>query len=936
MGRLAGVLGIAIALAAVGVLFFAEELGLLGEDDAHDTLFQPEGEGDDASAVLQGNPGTGPTAAEIEAAKRAEREAVEAAQVVVKPSEGVHGRVTDGSGTALADVTVSLAPRPKVFRQWGAPPTPTATGKTNESGEFIVGPAPEKGPVLIRAERVGYAATMALVPRRGTRVDLVLDQGGRLRVRVLDNAGEVVAGASVLHQVGWGWEAILSHGTTNEEGEILFESVPTGSGSLVVSAKGHAAARLSDVGTTPGEEEARTVLLEEPKEVSGRVIDASTNMPVDAATIQVHYPNLSMLEPTEEVQTDEDGRFKMKVDVNVGEQVQFRVSHEAYAAQRVTRNVQTETDVTFKLAEAGEALEGTVVDDSRRPVSGAKVVYFGLGAGGEDAPETVTDGQGQFTLPLPPWSVNGVQLLAVADGQGMGLTWLRVKQKPGTRRKPVEIKLTGGGTIEGTVTGRDGEPTEGALVKVVVDGQASQRLLGPQSNPWGIMNVLNEGRFLDPTAVTDATGRYTISGVPPLAYRIEARHGLEEARTEEAITVASGAIMTADVQLGEGGTIEGYVMDSEERPVAGAMVSARPQDRRGRAWGMRQPTARVQADGRFVLRGVGDFDYQLWVSASGYGGASEKNVRRGSRDVRITIKKLGWIEGQVQDEGGVFRGTFRIHVKRIGQRNNSRGWYGGRNQFTFNTDDGRFVVRGQQAGEYEVRASTPDGLISLQQEKVTVVNGQGTPEVRLRMSPGATVRGRITNEATGEPVSGAWVSFSARSGSSQDDSSGATSGGARANAKGEYQVRGLGGGAYTVSVSSPSGMNWSVALDLQFGETRRLDLVQRQPGSIHIMVTDPEGRPIPEARPNVRSENGNWVWPNWNALRRDGLMGNGVTWQMLNQTDEGGINIRYHIPPGRYEIGVTKSGYKLQGEKAWVAVGSGQQPEITLVMEKTQ
>ncbi len=614
MGRLGAVLGIAIAVAAVGLLFFAEELGLLGDDDAHNTLFQSEGGGDEA-ATLHGNPGSGPTAAEIAATKRAEREAAEAARVAVKPGEGVHGRVMDGNGTPLEGVSVGLAPRPKVFKQWGAPPTPTATGRTNEAGEFLIGPAPSSGGILVRAEKVGYAATVALVSRRGTRVDLVLDKGGILRVRVLDHAGDVVVGAGVLHQVGWGWEAILSHGKTNEEGEILFESVPTGSGSLVVSARGHAATRLSDVGTTPGEEESRTVLLEQPKEVTGKVTDAGTSVPIEGASVQIHYPNLSMLEPTEAVETDGDGRFKLKVDVNVGEQVQFRVNHEEYAAQRLTRNVQAETDVTIKLSEPGEALEGTVVDEARRPVSGAKVVYFGLGA--DDVPETQTDERGRFTLPLPPWSVNGVQLLAVAKGKGMGLTWLRVKQKAGARRPPINIKLTGGGTVAGIVTGADGEPTEGALVKVVVDGQASQRLLGPRSNPWGIMNVLNEGRFLDPTAVTDSAGYFEIAGVPPLAYRIEARHGLQEARTEEPITVGAGAHVTADVQLGEGGTIEGYVMDVEERPVAGAMVSARPMDQRGRGWGIRQPTARVQADGRFVLRGVGDFDCPLGVWAAG-------------------------------------------------------------------------------------------------------------------------------------------------------------------------------------------------------------------------------------------------------------------------------------------------------------------------------
>ncbi|MDJ0974388.1 MAG: carboxypeptidase regulatory-like domain-containing protein [Planctomycetota bacterium] len=928
---------IGLALGGLVVLFIGGEL--LGSDPVEDEdLYSGvDGDGefidvDDGGGLTATGDGGAAERAKAEAEQRRREE--EARRGAFDASEGVSGTVTDGAGKPIARATVTLAQAPDRYRQWAPLPAALATAMTNELGQFLVGPAPTGKRLILRAEAAGYAPSSQPVEQRGARVDLILDLGGRLDVRVLDMKGTPVVGAKVMHTVGWWWQSVVSEAQTDEGGVARFLSVPTGTGNLVVAAAGHAAVRQNDVAVAPGEKAERTVILDEGQQISGVVKEESSDLPIEGAQVEVHYPNFGIVEPSKASITDGQGAFRVMVDIAAGEQYELRVRHSNYAEARVSRNLNASDEIVVKLSEASEGLRGTVFGPDRRGAAGVRVAYYGLQ--GDKLPEATTNEMGDFTLPAPPWKVNGASILAVSPKHGIASRYVRFN----TKQPMPEIRLTlpGAGDLEGTVLGKNGEPVQGALVTIEPDVRATNEMMGPGQNAWQIMNLMRSGSNLNYSGVSDADGRFLIRGVPAMAYRVKARFGKEQARTEEPVLVQAGITANAEVTLQAGGTIEGYVVDSDERAVAGAYVYARPMDRRGQGWGMSQPNARSQSDGHFVLHGIEDYDYTVHVSASGYGAASDKNITKGTTDLTLRLAKQGWIKGVVMDvRGGPYRGTFRIHVSRVREGSGPENFmWANNNTQIFNTDDGEFEIRGRTAGKYEVRASTTDGLISLQKEVVDVVDGRGAREVRLQLSRGSVLRGRVTDESSGKPIKNAYVYVNARKGEGGQDQSGATSGNSRTNAKGEYEIKGLGAGAYTVNVWA-DGANWSTTADLGPGETKTVDLTKRQPGSIRITVVDKDGNPLKGAYPNVRSTTGAIVQPNWQQLRKDGVLGNSPNaWQEATTTGDDGVNVRYHVPPGRYRITANLKGYVVDGEGPWVEVLAGNQSSAEVRLKKAE
>src|SRR5262245_57345284 len=178
------------------------------------------------------------------------------------PSEGVSGRVVDAKRKPIAGATVTLHPFPLETQWWDAPDTePVADTKTEKDGTFLVGPAPT-GRIKVRAVAPGYAPNVQPLPQRGARIEIMLDEGGPLDVRVVDAKGGPVADATVQFTAGtWGVQ-IATVLQTNKEGLAHFDAMPTGSGRLLVSKPGLGAVRQQDVGVAPKAKNETTVVLQ--------------------------------------------------------------------------------------------------------------------------------------------------------------------------------------------------------------------------------------------------------------------------------------------------------------------------------------------------------------------------------------------------------------------------------------------------------------------------------------------------------------------------------------------------------------------------------------------------------------------------------------------------------------------------------------------------
>jgi protocatechuate 3,4-dioxygenase beta subunit len=859
-------------------------------------------------------------------------------------SEGIAGRVLDGKGVPIDKATVTLHPFP-LNSFWGAADEPAlAETKTGKDGAFLVGPAPE-GRVKVRAVAPGFAPSVVPVPRRGSRIEITLDVGGALAVKVVDGKGAALAEASVQHIAGaWGAQ-VVTEALTNKEGLARFDAVPTGSGQVIVTKPGLGLVRQPDVAVPPQQLTELTVVLQGGRELAGQVLNADDQRPVTGASLEVHYPWVQGVKPSVPVQTDEDGRYKVSIDVPTGEQFELRVRAPGFAETRLWLNYNDSGSGSMKhdvrLSQGAQGLSGRVSGRDAGAVSGATVTYGGAQPG-QTMPSATTDAEGRFELPAPVWGGPGSSwwVIATHASEGVGHAHAALPGRNDPRGKQVEIRLTGCGGIDGLVKDGAGQAVEGAAISITPDWSAMERnMRSGRGFDWQLMNLLQDpkvgGRL---TAVSDAEGRYAIPGVPAFTYQVAALWGGLTATHESPVEVKGGQTSHADLVLGEGASIEGLVLDTEDRPVAGAMLWAQAMQNRPGMTAV-YPNARSQSDGRFTLRGVGPGAYQINAAAAGYGNDVAKNVVAGTRDVTIKLKSLGWIDGQVLLDNQPYSGTFQVSFARQDsgpggsprRMGNFDGNDGGGEAQTFNHPEGRFQKRGLSGGEYTLTASTPEGLVVLEPGSARVVEGRGAGPVALRLQQGATLVGEAEG-ADGRPLANAWLYAQPVKG--EGAGPGAS---ARTDEKGLFRLRGLGTGAYRVQIGTDQGVQWSEQVDLLVGSERRARFVERLPGRVRVTVQDEDGAPLAKARPMLHDAANNEVHPNWQLLRRENIVDGRTSesWERATTTDASGQCTRHHVPPGRYRVSAALQGYESQGEGAWVDVGAGAVTDVTLTLKRT-
>ncbi len=861
------------------------------------------------------------------AAVEAERERERAAAREALKADGVHGVVMDGKGKPIAGATVALLADPAAERYRFRRPdgAPVAVATTLADGTFVVGPLPADGRGRLRAEAPGYAPTVQPVRARGGRVDLILDLGGTFEARVLDAEGKGVPEATLLHSAG----PVVTEAATDAEGGARLANLPTGTGNLVVYKRGFAAITDNDVSVAPGATEQRTYVLPAAVALQGKVERAEDSLPVAGASVWLEYSTIPGLGKSAVVTSDAQGAFEVLLEVGGQEQFTVHATKEGFGEARQWLNAQHRGEVIVQLRPGAPGVEGRVFRAEGGPAEGAEVSYAFLGTE-PNPPTTRTDARGNFALPALPHAKEGDSWTLVAEGAdgSLGTVQYQVPKADAGRPPPVEIRLGAAGIVRGRVTGGAGEPLGGALVELQPDWSGGGRPLGP--NDWMMLRIVQEQAHGSLSAVSDAQGGFVIPGVPALAYRLSAQWGLQRATRADSVQVQAGREVEVEIALGEAGTIEGWVLDGEERPIPGAYVYANVEQpgQQQMWWGGGTISARSQSDGRFILRGVAyGSRYTIYATAAGFGSANQKGSQLGDRELVLRLVRRGWIEGVVYQDGVPYRGTFTVQavVRQEGAPNAGRRFWGGpQHQNTFNTDDGRFTLRGMAAGEYTLQASTPDGLIAAHGETVRVVDGRASNPARLELTPGARLVGRVLKGGSEEPIAGAWIHASLTGDAAQ------LSANTRSDARGAYELKGLAAGTWTVQVWAPTGSSWSTTAELDPGGTRQLDLVELAPGSVVVTVLDEADQPVGGARVHLRSETGQYLSVNPQAMQRDGLLGETYNWQELYDTNAEGVLTRWHLPPGRHEVWATKNGYERTGDRTWIVVQSGVQAEVTV------
>ena len=622
-------------------------------------------------------------------------------------------------------------------------------------------------------------------------------------------------------------------------------------------------ATLSFVLVRPAERPAAAPPAPGPVRIEGRIRDGA-GRPVAGALVIARRIDVRLLARPATARSDARGAFSVALDA-AGDYA-LRVESSGLAPSTVDRVRAPATGLVVTL-ERGATLEGVVKDGRGRPVAGARVEAqewkewraSPLMEAGAGRVRTTTDARGSFRLAGLAAAAQSVQ----ASARGVGGA-RRDGVRPGQR---IELFLAPSGAVAGTVQGADGRPLAGASIALEPEKTRPGLPLAERSNERGafefggvapgawrvlawqpglapaLARVLTEkgseravaltlgppsrlsGRLVDGEgrpqrgsvtlqeiegqlvlstlgqvlrAESDAQGHFVLDGMPrrSIAVAVTAR-GLAARRVEAAPVEAR--LDLGDVVLERGLTIAGRVTDDSDRAVAGAHVSA--SGRQARRAVMDGTT---DGDGGFVLSGADPGGYRIGVQAPGFAEAVV-NVTAGDAPIDIGLRRAASVVGTVVDEKGIAVPAFGVMALAPLPTVQGPGGFG---QMPWVTEgsDGRFAIEDLAPGAWSLTVQSPRSRPAKVAD-VKVVAGAATDVGVVRLAPGASLRGRVT-DAAGAPVAGASL---------------------RAHPRGSVRLWGVGEGAFTDA---------SGAFELSGFEPGRVDLVATHPSFAQAHLDD--------------------------------------------------------------------------------------------------
>jgi RNA polymerase sigma factor (sigma-70 family) len=321
-------------------------------------------------------------------------------------------------------------------------------------------------------------------------------------------------------------------------------------------------------------------------------------------------------------------------------------------------------DVVIYLSPAIDYV-GQVLAPDGSPVPGAEVRIIDLPAREQEMvsiPDRFTaDRRGEFRFHAPDFAL----LEARARGHGPGRARLNqsamVTHRMTLRLVPpgTDADALGLSRVTGTVVDAGGEPLPGVVV-TAARSEARQRRTAARSSNYD-PDLATAGR-----ALSGADGSFTIEGLDPGGYKVEARDS-DRKPARAVVTLAPRGSEQVRLSMTQGALVAGTVRDASGQPVAAFTVVVFEGDGLGRGEVAGTRTF-IDRDGAFQVEGLEARDYLVQATAHGYApsrpvaaGAVEPPARPGA--VSIQLPAGGTLSGTVRSKTGEALENARVTVE---------------------------------------------------------------------------------------------------------------------------------------------------------------------------------------------------------------------------------------------------------------------------------
>ncbi len=526
---------------------------------------------------------------------------------------------------------------------------------TGPDGTFrLRGLAPERNRTL-EAAKAGYvtAKRHGVTLKSGEVVKdvaLILKRGLEAKGRVVDPAGQPIAGASVrvsrpegetsrfMFQIGGMEDRQKPDAWSGADGSFRVAGLEVGEYVLVVQREGYALKQVPSVTVqAEGPNDWPAVVLSPGVAIAGFVRNGKGE-PVVGAQVSSFAVNAG---PRGSSTTDPEGRFRLD-GFGSDRAVMLSVRAEGYAALQRQVTPPSE-DLSLVLKTTG-TIRGRVEDAAtHRPLTDFSASYESPRGGGFGGVQIRMGGESEKTFQ----SADGTfELTDVPAGK-----WKVVASAPGYR--PADAA--------GIEIG-EGETKEGVVLSLKKGASVSGRVLDPRRGT-GVPNASvswSEGSGapgFGPAAAaiarlsgggtavsTDADGRYRLDGLSTGKVTIAAEHPdyLEASRQVEVEDEE-----TVDLTLSLGGSIAGSVVGKDGRSaVPGARVSL---DDPGGGFGMGEESTRADAAGGFLFEHLKPGRYRVSAKSNAGGILVEGGRPRGEPAARRSPPRDGERRGHSGD-----------------------------------------------------------------------------------------------------------------------------------------------------------------------------------------------------------------------------------------------------------------------------------------------
>jgi hypothetical protein len=686
------------------------------------------------------------------------------------PLARISGSVVDERSRAIAGVSVTARPMGGGDMLWTPGLLRTLqTGVTGPNGRFLVRSADE-GNVQVDATKAGLppARSAALRVAAGASVagvTITMPQGVVLSGRVTNSEAKPIPGAGV---------SVSDDLVRTKDDGTFAMRVLEGTYDVAVAAAGYAPRSVRaqvSANSRPLE-----IALEQGVAVSGRVTRGGA--PVEG--VNVYTISGAAGAP---VQTSADGTFRVG-DLAPGEiRLAFKKPSDFIQTTRAVTAPAIGVNVDLP---AGARVSGRVIDKATgQPV---KAFDAGLSISRPGAAimlvapvmRSFTSDDGTFAIDDVP---AGTHTLAVsAPGYVMSRV-PNVSVESGKNVDNIEVALDGGVRVTGHVTGPDGAPLGGVLVRI---------------DP---MVATHGAAMNDPYTLTDPDGEYVLEnleqGETTLAF---SRNGLLTVRKNVTLFGTSGQV---DAQLSSGVSIAGVVLLEGGTAVANAQVQARSASDVGSA-----RSTQTDDSGTFAIAAVAPGHYEITATKPGYAAATLRDVDiPAPAALRMIMKGGATITGRLL---GLTPADLRGAAV---QASSSEG-----SSAPASPDEsGRYRIDGAPSGT--VRLSARSGQFTTssrtaQTKSVQVENG-ATVTVDFDFTADIVVSGRVTRN--GLPQPGAVVSFLSPTATQR-------SARASADANGRYEIDGIDDGSYVVTVLDRTNVPYTTTYQVSGSSTFDIDI----------------------------------------------------------------------------------------------------------------